>query len=75
MVPVSGSYATRRRLNKLLDALKTPDSPAFVVLNDDMPDRVHVKEAATMDQLILQWMEKVWPEKVWIFLLPAIVLD
>jgi hypothetical protein len=67
LVAVSNSYAMRRRLKALLDKIKGPDGPAFVVLNDDMPERQIAKEYDTLNQLMLQWMEKLWPEKVWIY--------
>jgi len=64
LVGLTNSYATRRRFNKLLPAMSRPDGPAFVVLNDDMPERQLVKETKAMDTLIFEWMEKLWPTKV-----------
>jgi hypothetical protein len=64
MVAATSSRAMRKRLYALLDAVRVPDGPAFVVLNDDMPDRASVKEANTMNRLMLQWMEQLWPHKV-----------
>lgn len=64
MVAVSSSRAMRRRLDALLAGIRGPDRPAFVVLNDDLPDRASTKEADTMDQLMQQWMKTLWPEKM-----------
>jgi len=64
MIAVSNSRAMRRRLSALLTAIRGPDRPAFIVLNDDLPDRASAKEAGTIDQLTQQWMNTLWPEKM-----------
>ena len=67
LVALSNSYAMRRRLNTLFTAIRHPDGPAFVVLNDDMPERTADKESKAMEVLLHEWMEKLWPSKVRVF--------
>jgi hypothetical protein len=57
----------RRRFNNLLVEIRRPDGPAFVVLNDDMPERIADKESKAMEVLLHEWMEKLWPTKVRVF--------
>jgi hypothetical protein len=73
-VALSNSYAIRRRLTKLLAAIRRPDGPAFVVLNDDMPERTAAKESKAMEELLYEWMEKLWPKKVKFFSPPHMIL-
>ena len=68
MVALSNSFAIRRRLKTVHQAIRRPDGPAFVVLNDDMPEHTTAKEANAANLLILQWMEALWPTKVTIIM-------
>ena len=54
----------RRNLGQLFTAIKGPDGPAFVVLNDDSSDRLPVRELNNIDKIMRQWMRTLWPDKV-----------
>lgn len=38
--------------------------PAFVVLNDELPDRVGAREIERVDHVMHEWMDTLWHEKV-----------
>lgn len=64
LIAVLNSNALRRQLDTLRSAMQRLDGPAFVVINDDISDHASPKDAYTMDELILEWMEKFWPKKM-----------
>lgn len=44
--------------------LETGGGPAFVVLNDDVPDRAGSGELNMIDAEMRGWMEEMWGDKV-----------
>lgn len=58
-----------KKFSKLEKAVYHPDGPAFVVLNDELSDRVTEIQLKNVDRYMKDWMGAVWPEKVRVLVL------
>lgn len=66
LITFTNSRTLRRRLTSLVTTITRNgnDGPAFLVLNDDTPDRTPAYEVTVIDGIMKVMLGKLWPDKV-----------